>query len=192
MKSTNDPSCKNFPKSSLIQLHGLWPNYENGYPQGSCGSAECPLQNDSLGKYCKYPKPQGLYDSARWSQLNDYMAGREKCLERHEWVKHGTCSPMAPPEYFGWSLEKTRQISTALAIKADRRISRQAFNGIVAQRIPDLDGSVRLSCNGKYVSGIYVLYEWGEKPGKPIKTSSGKNSFGNCSNTFVFPSRPKM
>ncbi len=28
----NDPSCKDFPKEGAIQLHGLWPNYNEGYP----------------------------------------------------------------------------------------------------------------------------------------------------------------
>jgi ribonuclease T2 len=187
----SDPSCRKFPKPSLIQLHGLWPNYEQGYPEGRCGRNECKLQSEAWGKYCKYPEPKGLYQSAAWQALgSDYMAGRESCLERHEWVNHGTCSPMPPVDYFQWSLEKTKQISEALAIQPNQSISRADLNHRIQNKLPDLNGAIRLSCKGKWVAGLYVLYEWGNPPGSPIKTSGGENSFGNCPNKFVFPSQP--
>lgn len=184
-----DPSCKSFPKPAL-QLHGLWPNYQQGYPSGECGGDECRTQSDSAGKYCAYPKPEGLYGSPAWQRSKDYMAGTEKCLERHEWVKHGTCSPMTPPAYFEWALTATRGFSDALAGLVDQPIERAAFDALVRKQFPAVDGAVHLSCQGQYVKSMYIAYEWGKQPGAPIKTKGGKNSFGNCRNSFVFPSRP--
>jgi len=190
-KGKSDPSCKNFPKDSLLQLHGLWPNYTKGYPEGKCSASECPIQSDANGKYCAYPKPKGLYESDVWKTGHGYMAGAEKCLERHEWVKHGTCSPMEPTAYFGWALETTKHISETLKIPADTPITRTDFDAMIAKNAPELAGAVRLQCSGKkYVSGLYVLYDWGNTPGSVIQTTSGKNSFGNCGKILVFPSKP--
>jgi ribonuclease T2 len=187
-----DPSCEVFPKVSVLQLHGLWPNYASkGYPSGACDpQSECQEQPANLGKYCKYPEPPALYASEGWKKLGDYMAGKEKCLERHEWVKHGTCTEMAATEYFDWALGKTKEISDKLALEPDKEISRKEFNQRVKEKLPAMDGAIHLGCKGKRVSNVYVIYEWGKEPGAPVKTASGQNAMGNCGNTFVFPSKP--
>lgn len=184
-----DPSCEVFPKKSLIQLHGLWPNYEQGYPEGTCSTEECVLQDEKLGKYCLYPQPPGLYSSDIWASYQGYMAGTEKCLERHEWVKHGTCSKMDAVDYFTWGLEKTQKIVNALSITPDQETSQDELNRQISNTLPELDGAVRFNCKNDNLLGVYILFEWGDKPGLPIKTQSGKNHFGNCKNTIVVPSR---
>lgn len=191
-----DPSCKVMPKKSLLQLHGLWPNYKsNGFPAGTCNPAsECKEKDECEGKFCSYPEPEGLYASAEWKDLSDaYMAGKEKCLERHEWVKHGTCTQMTPPEYFSWALKETKKIADALVLEPDKKMSPEQFNKAVKDKLPDLDGAVHIGCKGskknKLVSNLYVIYEWGKDPGKPVKTNSGKNAMGNCGNSFMFPSK---
>lgn len=185
-----DPSCENFPKASLIQLHGLWPNYAQGYPEGSCPPTECKTQSESKGKYCAYSQPPELYDSQPWSELKGYMAGTEKCLERHEWVKHGTCSPLKATEYFDWSLNKTREIADKLALPADRPITKASFDKTVAKNLPELQGTLTLQCKGKKLNNLFVLYAWETSgPGKPIKNRSGRNVI-SCPNKFIVPSRP--
>lgn len=192
IESSDDPSCKNFPKKSLIQLHGLWPNYKKGFPSGICSAGECKEQDAKLGKFCSYPEPGKLYSSGVWKANSEYMAGVEKCLERHEWVKHGTCSTMSndPVEYFGWSLKMTKHIADALNITPDKAITRAEFNEMIKTGLPELDGSIRVQCKGQNVSGIAIFFSWDKiLPGKPIQTSSGQNSYGNCGNKFIFPSR---
>ncbi len=56
---------------------------------------ECKDQSDAQRKYCAYPQPPELYASPSWTELKDYQAGVEKCLERYEWVKQckGKMSP---------------------------------------------------------------------------------------------------
>ncbi|MEC5160564.1 ribonuclease T2 family protein [Janthinobacterium sp. CG_S6] len=69
-------------------LHGLWPQYVNGYPQ-NCSTA--PLPADVRQKYAAiYPSPG--------------LAG-------HEWSKHGTCSGLAPAAYFDLSRELKERIT---------------------------------------------------------------------------------
>lgn len=181
----SDPSCKEFPKEGAIQLHGLWPNYSKGYPTGVCNASDCPIRTT----YCEYIEPPNLYESDSWKNMNGYMAGLEKCLERHEWVKHGICSPMNAPTYFEWSLTKAKQISEAVAPYTDRKLSRKQFNMLVAYKLPDIDGAVRLKCSGQNLLSWSVFYEWGDTPQAVIPTTSGQNSFGNCQNTFRIPSK---
>ena len=185
-----DRSCQQFPKPSAIQLHGLWPNYRSGFPQGACPEAECPHQPPEVGTYCRYPAPPGLYESGAWKALSAYMAGTESCLERHEWVKHGTCSPMDPPSYFAWALQNTRHIAEALRWPTERPVSRRQFNQRVAKRLPELVGAIRLTCRDGSLSSLYVLYEWGPVPTRPIPTRNKANHFGNCPNSFLIPAQP--
>ncbi len=187
---TEDLSCRSFPKPSLLQLHGLWPNYRSGFPEGVCLPGECPRQDADRGTYCRYPRPPGLYESETWQQLQGYMAGTENCLERHEWVKHGTCSPMDAPTYFGWSLETTRRIATALRLPNNGWISREAFDRRVKSELPELHGAIRLTCRNGELSSLYVLYQWGNVPDRPIPTREWTNHFGNCPTAFRIPARP--
>ncbi len=182
----NDSSCKDFPKEGAVQLHGLWPNYTIGYPVGTCPASECPPNRPT---YCDYPSPPNLYESEGWKTMKGYMAGLEKCLERHEWVKHGVCSPMAAPAYFEWSLTKAKQISEAIAPYVDRKLSRKAFNQLIAYKLPDIDGAVRLKCSGSNLYSMSVFYKWGDIPQEVIQTTSGQNSFGNCKKSFRIPSK---
>ncbi|WP_342113778.1 ribonuclease T2 family protein [Pseudoduganella sp. OTU4001] len=76
----NDPvQCADGRQLGFV-LHGLWPQFERGYPE-SCGRVNIPGrlrdQYQSL-----YPSPKLLY---------------------HEWNKHGTCSGLAPQDYLSLS-----------------------------------------------------------------------------------------
>jgi ribonuclease T2 len=82
-RASDDPACRDFPKPFAIQLHGLWPNYPSGYPEGRCSRAECRERSDDEGRYCGYPAPPEVYQTPCLPKLKDYMAGTEKCLERH-------------------------------------------------------------------------------------------------------------
>lgn len=64
-------------------LHGLWPQYEKGYPE-SCRTARRPFV------------PQPLIDS-----MLDIMPSSRLVI--HEYRKHGTCSGLTPDGYFGLS-----------------------------------------------------------------------------------------
>lgn len=185
-----DRSCLEFPKPSAIQLHGLWPNYRSGFPEGTCSEAECLHQPSGLGTYCGYPEPPGLYESGAWKALNGYMAGTENCLERHEWVKHGTCSPMEAPAYFAWALQNTRRIADALRWPPESPVTRRQFNQRIAKRLPELSGAMRLTCKAGTLSSLYVLYEWGPVPTRPIPTRNKVNHYGNCPNSFLVPVQP--
>jgi ribonuclease T2 len=60
-------------------VHGLWPQYERGFPE-----------------YCQVPAPR-LNRNLVSSMLDIMPAPR---LVFHEWDKHGTCSGLSPRAYF--------------------------------------------------------------------------------------------
>ena len=66
-------------RSSGFTVHGLWPQFERGYPT-ECGPA---------GR----SPPRAALDEAR-------SIFPEEGLARHQWRKHGTCSGKGPAEYF--------------------------------------------------------------------------------------------
>lgn len=59
--------------------HGLWPQFEQGYPQ-NCDGARSPSR-------IALERAKGVFPEER--------------LARYEWRKHGTCSGKSPSDYFG-------------------------------------------------------------------------------------------
>lgn len=72
----DDAQCENGRRYGFL-VHGLWPQYERGYPE-DCQTSLFPSKADIQG-------------------LSDLMPARG--LVRHEWQKHGACSGLAPADY---------------------------------------------------------------------------------------------
>ena len=60
-------------------VHGLWPQYDRGYPTNCTPTGRMPLRSD-------LDAVQGVMPS--------------EGLARYEWRKHGTCSGLPPSQYF--------------------------------------------------------------------------------------------
>lgn len=84
--------CGARPYSFVV--HGLWPQYENGFPE-----------------YCQVPAPR--LDRAIVSSMLDLMPAPH--LIFNEWDKHGTCSGLPPRDYF----ETVRKARAVVKIPAD-------------------------------------------------------------------------
>ncbi len=74
-------------------VHGLWPQYERGWPQ-DCDNEENWVPNDVIGG------------------MMDIMPSKRLII--HEWRKHGTCSGLSIEEYF----QLTRETFKAVRIPA--------------------------------------------------------------------------
>ena len=74
-------------------VHGLWPQYERGWPED-----------------CQNPAPFVPEQTVRG--MLELMPSRRLVI--HEWRKHGTCSGLAPDAYF----DKVRQARAAVVIPA--------------------------------------------------------------------------
>jgi ribonuclease T2 len=138
----DDPNqCARGRQNGFV-LHGLWPQYEKGYPQ-ECSTERLPPQTRE--KYAAlYPSPK--------------MIG-------HEWQKHGTCSGLNPSAYF----ELSARLSGQLAIPAPYqhpvqpvRTSYGEFVQAFRAANPRLaENAVLPFCGsgGRFLSEIHVCYD---------------------------------
>jgi ribonuclease T2 len=77
-RGRNEEQCRDGAGLRFV-VHGLWPQYERGYPS-ECGPAGRTPSRIAL------EQAQGLFPT--------------ESLARYEWRKHGTCSGSSPSDYF--------------------------------------------------------------------------------------------
>ena len=75
-------------EASHFSLHGLWPQ-----PRANvfCGVDPALAALDDQHQWEQLPEPQ--LSPATKAALDHAMPGTQSVLERHEWIKHGTCYP---------------------------------------------------------------------------------------------------
>lgn len=85
-----------------LSIHGLWPNYVDGYPQCCNASGNLqPLRPEEVEDWTIYPMlEEHWYDPAPSADCSTCY------LLNHEWEKHGNCySPGDPVAYFASGLQ---------------------------------------------------------------------------------------
>ncbi len=95
--------------ASHFSLHGLWPQ-----PRGNtyCNVEAGIVEVDKRGDWRSLPKIN-LEASTRRS-LEQLMPGTQSYLDRHEWIKHGTCySNTDQQEYFQESIHLMNQLNNS-------------------------------------------------------------------------------
>ena len=155
-------------------LHGLWPQYEKGYPQ-NCRTARRPFV------------PQPLIDS-----MLDIMPSARLVI--HQYRKHGTCSGLSPDGYFGLSRRlfsairipqryqnpfETQQASPSELISEFRRANPQISSDMIA-----------VSCGGagNRLREIRICFT---RDGQPRSCGENENQRRMCSanSMFIPPTR---
>lgn len=122
-------------------LHGLWPQYQQGYPESCSSQRITPALERKYAPLFASPK-----------------------LILHEWPKHGTCSGLAPEQYF----DLTAKLKQGLVIPADYRrpsapvrVSSAEFAQAFKASNPGLaEGGVLPFCSGggRFLQEIHVCY----------------------------------
>lgn len=107
-----------------FSLHGLWPQ-----PHGTfyCGVDPAMVALDNNPKTWSRLPAVDLPADLR-AALDVAMPGTRSALERHQWIKHGTCAAAGPARYFRDSLRLLAEVNTSplrsLVIGSlDRRLS---------------------------------------------------------------------
>lgn len=87
--------CRRPPAAGRLSVHGLWPQ-----PGGRtyCGVPDDLVALDEAGRWRDLP-PVELTPTTR-DRLSTAMPGTASFLDRHEWLKHGTCHGGGPEGYF--------------------------------------------------------------------------------------------
>jgi len=105
----NKKECRNAKRgdysSKHLSLHGLWPQpRDNAY----CGVSDADKAIDRRGRW-DLLEPLKLSSQTK-NELKKYMPGFSSNLQRHEWIKHGTCYSADPETYYADSIRLAKAI----------------------------------------------------------------------------------
>jgi ribonuclease T2 len=129
--------CGERPYSFVV--HGLWPQYEKGFPE-----------------FCQVPAPR--LDRNIVSSMLDLMPSPR--LIFNEWDRHGTCSGLNPRAYFE-TLRKARAVvkipSDYLDVKEPLSVTPGAVEDAFIKANPGLTHeAIAVSCDSKRLSEIRI------------------------------------
>jgi ribonuclease T2 len=136
----------NGPRQYDFIVHGLWPQYERGWPQ-SCETSET--------------LPKGVVD-----KMLDIMPSPG--LIRHEWSKHGVCAGGSADQYF----DRARRAFQALKIPPTLRSPKNARTvppAIIAKEFVAANpgvppAAVSVTCSGRFLQEVRVCLTKDLKP----------------------------
>ncbi|NCC28100.1 MAG: ribonuclease T(2) [Gammaproteobacteria bacterium] len=140
-----------------FSLHGLWPQ-----PIGNtyCGVGERERTLSTSGRWRLLPALD--LDTTTRARLDALMPGTRSDLQRHQWVKHGTCYGTDADTYFRHSMMLLEQLNASAVRKLfeeniDRRLSatqvRAAFDDAFGKGAGD---RVRLSCSEGLIEELRI------------------------------------
>lgn len=134
----NEPQCE---RAYHFVVHGLWPQYETGFPRDCARTRAVP--DDLVERMLPLMPSEKLID--------------------HEWRKHGTCSGLDVKEYFLQTERARRRItiprvyeSPARPIATNLREIEQKF----IEANPGLTAdAIALSCSGRWLREVRICLD---------------------------------
>ena len=169
--------------SAHLSLHGLWPQpKDNAY----CGVSETEKSIDRRGRWDLLPALK--LSSKTKNELKKYMPGFSSNLQRHEWIKHGTCYSKDPETYYADSILLAKAIDKGgvdeliTSLKRKKVTLKQIKRAMESSFGKGTGNSVGLRCNRKnQLTELWIgLY------GDPATSSleqmlkAGKKQYTNC------------
>ncbi len=122
-------------------VHGLWPQYETGWPA-----------------FCAAPTP--LPDPLVEDML-PIMPSRD--LVAHQWKKHGTCAGSAAEDYFAATRDAYARLRIPAPLQAPQRplsLTTAEIEAMFAAANPGLGGDmVAVTCRGRRLSEVRVCMD---------------------------------
>lgn len=129
--------CSDDDAGRGLVVHGLWPQYERGWPQ-----------------FC-VAEPVRLPPRLVRSML-DIMP--DAGLVRHQWRKHGSCTGLAPAAYFDLTREAFRRLRIPPAfVEGGAAMSAQAAEGAFSDANPGLrSDAMAIACAAGLLTEIRI------------------------------------
>lgn len=193
--ASGKPECtqqgKNRFDASHFSLHGLWPTGEY------CDVSNKLEQLDRDSRWQQLPPVELSADTRKL--LDKVMPGTRSQLERHEWIKHGTCFGTDAEPYYATALQlldtlNTSKVRDLFADNIGKRLTRQQIQTAFDDSFGTGAGQrVRIACdddgNRQIISEI-TIGMWGTPGnapnlGKLIRAA--RPTDGGCSGGIVDP-----
>jgi ribonuclease T2 len=132
-----DQQCGDRPFSFVV--HGLWPQYEKGFPE-----------------FCQVPAPR--LDRGVVSSMLDLMPSPRLIFQ--EWDRHGTCAGVAARAYFD-TVRKARAVVKIppeyLEPASAREVSAEEVEQSFIKANPGLPrGAISIACDSKRMSEVRI------------------------------------
>ena len=134
--------------ASRLSLHGLWPD-----PDEYCNVPRDVVAIDKQKRFGDLPSVK-LSAQVR-DALDQVMPGTKSALERHEWVKHGTCAAGATPDaYFAAATALMAQLNASeVGALFANNVGAQITTAQIQKAMNDSFGAgagdrIKVSCKG--------------------------------------------
>jgi ribonuclease T2 len=148
------PECAGEAATSVdathLSLHGLWPQpFKNQY----CHVEAAQVDSDKHGDWQSLPAVD--LAPALKARLAAAMPGTRSLLERHEWIRHGTCYGTDQNTYFGDALGLVdavngSPVTALLAANIGKQVTAQAIRDAFDKAFGAGAGErVKVACEGK-------------------------------------------
>jgi ribonuclease T2 len=161
-------------------LHGLWPQPKH---KVYCGVERRYITLDKYKKWHKLPEPKLNSDTK--VKLREVMPGVDSNLQRHEWIKHGTCYGTDAQTYFEDATALTQQVrDSRIAVffrkNTGKRVSLNRIRELFDESFGQGTGKrVELRCKNGLISELWLhLKGQGRDLHRLLK--EGKAVHGRC------------
>lgn len=194
----NRPECESQTQTRFdagnFALHGLWPQPRS---RDYCGVDARTVLADENGDWADLPEPRLSAQLRR--QLDRIMPGTQSALDRHEWIKHGTCYDGDAEAYFQDSVDMLEAINASkvrdlfgasIGKELTQELVRAAFDEAFGTGAGD---RVRLACvedGGRRLIGELTIGLTGEIDGPQSfadRIMDARPTDGGCDGGIVDP-----
>lgn len=178
--------------ASNFALHGLWPMRKN-----YCGVPDAQQSADKNGGWKELPEV--TLSAGTRASLDRVMPGTQSALERHEWIKHGTCSGMSADAYFADAVRLIEDLNGSavqqlFAANIGKSLTGDAIRAAFDKSFgPGAGDRVKMSCrrsgDSRVISELTIGLSADTTDGKArdlgdLIQGAGKTSFG-CNEGIV-------
>lgn len=117
-----------------LTLHGLWPSRIDRRHPAYCNG-------ETRGAFCTLPALS--LPAATRDRLQKAMPGMADCLDRYQWVKHGSCSNLPAATYYDVSASLTERVNRAVGIEIGRHMGREVSLERLRETLAKVDPALR-------------------------------------------------
>ena len=137
-RADDEPQCSRVRPYAFV-VHGLWPQYERGFPQS-----------------CARPAP--YVPNPLVNSMLDVMPSRQLVI--HEWKKHGTCSGLSSEDYFALVRKASAKVTIPpqfVRLNAARTVSPDEVEQAFEAANPGLEGDmISVGCDRRRLREVRI------------------------------------
>jgi ribonuclease T2 len=139
-------------------LHGLWPQPKSNV---YCNVSEGDITYDKQKFWAKLPAVEKELGPETWERLQAVMPGTQSNLHRHEWIKHGTCYPGSPEEYFVESMAlldafNKSPVQALIASNIGKQVAIKEIDEALSDFGSDAGEKVEVKCSNSLLGELWV------------------------------------